>query len=136
MARSLHRFVLSSGCCIRLVKRANRLCVGFYNCGWFGGSIPAAAVTYGCNFIQNDSSWRIPLALQAFACVIVMACVFFLPESPRWLMANGREAEAIQFLAEYHGNGDPQSRLVILEVEEMREGIRLDGIDKRPFDCE
>ena len=130
MARPMHRFVS------RVVQMShNTDNSGFYNCGWFGGSIPAAAVTYGCNYIQGDSSWRIPLALQAFACVIVMACVFFLPESPRWLMANGREAEAIQFLADYHGNGNPQSRLVILEIEEMREGIRLDGIDKRPLDC-
>ena len=50
-------------------------------------------------------------------------------------MANGREAEAIAFLAKYHGNGNAQSRLVLLEVEEMREGIRQDGIDKSNFDC-
>lgn len=50
-------------------------------------------------------------------------------------MANGREEEAIAFLAKYHGNGDPNSKLVRLEVEEMKEGIRQDGIDKRPLDC-
>ncbi|KAI1102900.1 general substrate transporter [Jackrogersella minutella] len=107
---------------------------GFYNCGWFGGAIPAAAVVYGCNKIDSDFSWRIPLIIQAFACVVVIFGVWFVPESPRFLMANGREEEAIAFLAKYHGNGDPNSRLVQLEVEEMKEGIRQDGIDKRPFD--
>ncbi|KAK3935843.1 general substrate transporter [Diplogelasinospora grovesii] len=109
-------------------------CTGFYNCGWFGGAIPAAIVTFGCNYIDNNYSWRIPLILQAFTCVIVMLSVFFLPESPRFLMANGREEEAIEFLVKYHGNGDRSSRLVLLEIEEMREGIKLDGIDKRWWD--
>ncbi|KAI8628810.1 lactose permease [Xylariaceae sp. FL1651] len=107
---------------------------GFYNCGWFGGSIPAAAVVYGTQYIQSSWAWRVPLLLQAFACVIVMFTIWFIPESPRWLMANGRTDEAVDFLAKYHGNGDRNSRLVLLEVEEMMENIRIDGIDKRPFD--
>jgi sugar porter (SP) family MFS transporter len=109
-------------------------CTGFYNCGWFGGSIPAAIVTFGCNYMGNDYAWRVPLILQAFACTIVMVGVFFIPESPRYLMANDREDEALAFLVKYHGNGDPNSRLVRLEIEEMREGIRLDGVDKRWWD--
>jgi MFS family permease len=87
---------------------------------------------------DNNWAWRVPLILQAFACVIVMGSVFFLPESPRFCMANGREEEALEFLVKYHGNGDPNSRLVRLEIDEMKEGIKLDGIDKtwwdyRPF---
>ncbi|WWC66064.1 uncharacterized protein I303_108686 [Kwoniella dejecticola CBS 10117] len=105
-------------------------CTGFYNCGWFGGSIPAAAVTYGCNNINSNLSWQLPLILQAFACVIVMIGVWFIPESPRYLMANGREEEAIDFLIAYHGGGDSRSKLVALEIEEMRENIKQDGIDK------
>lgn len=92
-------------------------------------------MTYGCEFIDSNLSWQIPLILQAFACVIVMGSVFFIPESPRFLMANGREEEAIEFLVKYHGAGDRSSALVELEVEEMRENIQLDGIDKRPWDC-
>ncbi|OJJ00764.1 hypothetical protein ASPVEDRAFT_40295 [Aspergillus versicolor CBS 583.65] len=112
--------------------------VGFYNCGWFGGSIPAAVVTYGCNFIDSNWQWRVPFILQCFASCIVIVSVWFIPESPRWLMSQGRDEEAIAILAKYHGNGDPSARLVRLEVEEMKEGIRVDGIDKtwwdyRPF---
>jgi hypothetical protein len=118
-------------------KAANlHLFPGFYNCGWFGGAIPAAAVTFGCEFIQSNYSWRIPLILQASSCVFVMLFVFLIPESPRYLMANGREEEAVAFLAKYHGNGDASSRLVRLEIDEMREYIRIDGIDKNSWDCE
>ncbi|KGO67789.1 Major facilitator superfamily domain, general substrate transporter [Penicillium italicum] len=108
--------------------------VGFYNCGWFGGSIPAAAITYGTNYIDNNFQWRIPFICQCLACVIVIISVWFIPESPRWLIANGRNEEAEAFLAKYHGNGDPNARLVRLEIEEMKEGIRIDGIDKRWWD--
>jgi hypothetical protein len=51
-------------------------------------------------------------------------------------MAHDRTSEAVAFLAKYHGNGDPNARLVRLEIEEMKEGIRIDGIDKRWWDCE
>lgn len=111
-------------------------CTGFYNCGWFGGSIPAAAATYGCSYIDSDLSWRIPIVLQAFACIIVMFSVFFIPESPRFLMANGRREEAIEFLVKYHGGGDPSSKLVELEIREFTESIVQDGADKRWWDCQ
>jgi hypothetical protein len=67
--------------------------------------------------------------------VIVIIAIWFIPESPRWQMAHGRDEAAIAFLVKYHGNGDPQSRLVRLEIEEMKEGIRIDGIDKVWWDC-
>ena len=108
---------------------------GFYNNGWFGGSIPAAIITYGTLHINSDYSWKIPLFLQCFACLFVVIAVWFIPESPRFQMANGREDEALEFLVKYHGNGDPNSRLVRLEIEEMREGIKIDGLDKTWWDC-
>lgn len=51
-------------------------------------------------------------------------------------MANGRQEEAHAFLVKYHGNGDSKSKLVELEIQEMTEGIRQDGIDKTWWDCE
>jgi sugar porter (SP) family MFS transporter len=100
--------------------------VGFYNCGWFGGSIPAAFITYGCQYINSDYSWRIPLILQCFTCLLVLASLWFMPESPRYLMSKDQEDRAIGILAKYHGNGSPDARLVALEVEEIRENLRLD----------
>jgi len=111
-------------------------CVGLYNLGWFGGAIPAAAITFGCSYLKTNLQWRIPLALQCFACVFVLLNLWFIPESPRWLMMQGREEEALQFLIDYHGEGNPNSALVAFEIDEWREGIAQDGIDKRWWDCE
>ncbi|RAO66843.1 uncharacterized protein BHQ10_002855 [Talaromyces amestolkiae] len=49
-------------------------------------------------------------------------------------LANGRELEAEDFIVKYHGNGRRDSPLVLLEIHEMKQCIRQDGIDKRSFD--
>lgn len=101
---------------------------------WFGGSIPAAGITLGTQKIASNLSWRLPLALQAAPAAIVIVAVWFLPESPRWLLANERDEEARNFLVRFHGNGDPNHPLVALEWEEFKEGISVDGADKRWYD--
>ncbi|TDL29522.1 general substrate transporter [Rickenella mellea] len=106
----------------------------FYNCGWFGGSIPAAGITLGTQKIKSNLSWRLPLAFQAVPSVVVVFCVWFLPESPRWLLANERDDEAMAFLTRYHGGGDPNHPIVLLEWQEFKENIAIDGADKRWYD--
>lgn len=139
------RFFLGWGVCI-LTTAAPSYCVeicppqwrgrmtGFYNCGWFGGSIPAAAITYGTQFIHSDLSWRLPLIFQAVPSGFVVLTVWFLPESPRWLMAHGKSEEAKAFLIRFHGNGDPTNPIVDLEWAEFQESIALDASDKRWWD--
>jgi hypothetical protein len=51
-------------------------------------------------------AWRIPSVLQALPSVIQVALVFFAPESPRWLVSKGRDAEALKILAYYHADGN------------------------------
>jgi hypothetical protein len=55
-------------------------------------------------------------------------------QTPRWLLANGREDEAHAFLVRFHGNNDPNHPLVVAEWREMKEGISQNGSDKRPWD--
>jgi len=106
----------------------------FYNCGYFGGAIPAAAITLGTQYINSDWQWRLPLIFQAAPSLIVICSVFFIPESPRWLIANGRDEEALNFLTKYHGNNDSKNSVVQLEWREFKESIVLDGADKRWWD--
>ncbi|QRV86999.1 Sugar (and other) transporter [Ceratobasidium sp. AG-Ba] len=107
---------------------------GFYGCGWFGGAILAAAITLKTSEINSDLSWRLPVVLQAVVPFIVLCAVYLMPESPRWLIANSRDEEARTFLVRYHGGGDPASPLVLLEWNEFKEDIAIDGTDKRWWD--
>jgi hypothetical protein len=60
--------------------------------------------------------------------------MWFLPESPRWNVANGRDEEAMAFLTKYHGNGSHDNPIVQLEWKEFKESIKLDASDKRWWD--
>ena len=53
----------------------------------------------------------------------LLVAVQFVPETPRFLIAKGRDEAALRFLADYHGNGDTEDALVIFEFNEMREAI-------------
>lgn len=63
-----------------------------------------------------------------------MCIVWLLPESPRWLLANGRDDEARALLARFHGGGDPNHPLVDVEWKELKGAIVTDASDKRWYD--
>jgi len=105
-----------------------------YNTGWNGGAIPAAAIVFGTQTIKNNWSWRLPLLFQAVPAGLVICLVWFCPESPRWLYMHEREEEAFAFLTRYHGNNDPNNPVVLLQIQEFKDNIRMDGSDKRWWD--
>lgn len=55
--------------------------------------------------------------------IILMALVPMMPESPRWLIANGRNDEALEILAQVHAKGDQDSPLVQAEYREIVQNI-------------
>ncbi|CCA69467.1 related to hexose transporter protein [Serendipita indica DSM 11827] len=98
-----------------------------YNTLWFSGSIVAAWTTFGTFRINSDWSWRIPSALQGLSSVIQLIFVWFLPESPRWLINRGRDEEAKAILARYHADGDASHPLIAFEYNEIKEAIALEA---------
>lgn len=75
----------------------------FLNTTYFIGSIFGAWLTFGMVYFPGQSSWawRTPTLVQGFGPIILAIGVWFVPESPRWLMRNGRETEAHAILAKY-----------------------------------
>jgi len=73
-------------------------------------------------FISADNQ-RIPYIIQLPMAVYILVAVQFVPETPRFLMGQGRVEEAFDFLVEYHGNGDRTDKLVLFEFEEMKNAI-------------
>ncbi|TVY34456.1 Lactose permease [Lachnellula subtilissima] len=97
-----------------------------YNTSFFIGSIFSSWSTYGTFRIHNEWSWRIPSALQAVIPIVEFMICFFIPESPRWLIANDRADEARKILIKHHAGGDEGSPLVAFEMAEISEAIRLE----------
>lgn len=49
-----------------------------------------------------------------------MLVVAFLPDSPRWLIANGREPEAIDILKKLRGDLADNDPIIVAELEQLR----------------
>ncbi len=105
-----------------------------YNSLWLIGAILASSIAYGTGPLNSSLSWRLPLILQVVPSTIVVIFSLFLPESPRWLVANDRYDEARKILVKYHAAGDENSPLISLEMAEMRASIRQVASDKRWYD--
>ncbi|WVQ84277.1 hypothetical protein IAT38_006429 [Cryptococcus sp. DSM 104549] len=103
---------------------------GFWDCNWVLGSTVASFITFGTSYIDNSWSWRIPYLIQLVPAIYMLVAVQFMPETPRFLIANGHEGEAHQFFIKYHGDGNPHDELVAFEWEEMKATIELENKNK------
>ncbi|KAH8096584.1 hexose transporter [Cristinia sonorae] len=97
-----------------------------FNASWFIGAIVAAGVTLGTFSMPNDWAWRIPSVLQICPSLLQIAFIWFLPESPRWLVAHGRNEEAFALLVKYHAEGDVNSEIVKAEYAEIEKTLELE----------
>ncbi|KAF9468048.1 general substrate transporter [Collybia nuda] len=82
-------------------------------------------IDYGTNYIggtgerQHEAAWRIPLGLQLVPAVILGVGILFMPFSPRWLVNQGRDEEALVVLSNARGL-PPDSDLVQIEFLEIK----------------
>ena len=60
--------------------------------------------------------------------------LLFIPESPHWQFSHGKIEQCGQTLFKYHGNGNPDSVYVKLQIQEFGAWIELEGTDKRWWD--
>jgi hypothetical protein len=90
-----------------------------------------AWLSFGTDYLNNEWSWRIPALLQALPSVIQLIFIFWVPESPRYLMAKDKHEEALRILAKYHANGNANHPTVQFEYREIRETIRLEMENKK-----
>ncbi|KAF9770774.1 hypothetical protein IL306_011619 [Fusarium sp. DS 682] len=106
--------------------KERQVITSLYQTSWYIGAILAAWVTFGTFSIPSEWAWRIPSLLQAAPAMLPITCVFFLPESPRWLIANGRSEEARALLVKWHSDGNEDDELVKLEFIQMRNVIEAE----------
>lgn len=107
---------------------------GLYNTWYFVGGIAATWSMYGTDVFQSSLAWRVPLWLQIAASGSLLLTCLWCPETPRWLVSNDRNEEAIRVITMYHGEGNRKSPIVLLSYKEMLEEIVISGSDKRWWD--
>ena len=87
------------------------------------GILLSYLVNWGFSF-QVENGWRWMFAFAAIPSLAFFAGMFFVPESPRWLVEMGREPEALRTL-ERVGNGDASSQLDRIRQAIAEESGRL-----------
>jgi sugar porter (SP) family MFS transporter len=71
--------------------------------------------------VADVSSWRWMLGVQVFPAVLFFVLLFFIPESPRWLVKQGRLDEARRILQR------TEEKSVEREVEEIAASVRTEA---------
>ncbi|KFY68292.1 hypothetical protein V496_01212 [Pseudogymnoascus sp. VKM F-4515 (FW-2607)] len=102
-----------------------------YNCLWNLGALIVSCIGWGTSTINNDWSWRTITFIQIVPSAIQLMFIYWIPESPRYLLSKDRTDEALEMLATYHAGGDKNNATVQYEFQEIKETMRLDKLTNR-----
>lgn len=84
-------------------------------------------ICYGCSYIKGTAAFRVPWGLQMIPALFLLAGLFILPESPRWLAKHGRWDESLATLALVHSHGNADDFFVQREMKEIRDEVEYDA---------
>lgn len=90
------------------------------------GTCVAYWIDYGASYGPDDLTWRFPIAFQIIFAFIISIPMFFLPESPRWLLTHERYEEAEIVIAALRGY-ELDSPETAVERDLIVDSIRASG---------
>lgn len=85
----------------------------------FAGIVLASWLNFGLRGKGAVFRWRFPLAFMCIPMLVVFFVVFLLPESPRWLIQNGRRGDAIEILSRLRGGLPHADANIVAELEQL-----------------
>lgn len=88
------------------------------------GIVIAFWVCYGTRLFDGDLSFRLPFGLQMIPGLVLFGAMKWLPESPRWLVMQERETDALDTLAKLRGR-DLTDPAVLAEWVSMRAEVEV-----------
>jgi SP family arabinose:H+ symporter-like MFS transporter len=74
----------------------------------------------------KDWNWRWMLGLETLPAILYFFCLFFVPESPRWLLMRGRDEEALQVLAKTKSLEDAKQ-----DIADIKASMKQPSSDKK-----
>lgn len=91
----------------------------YWTC-FYVGAIASSWITFGTYHMSSSTwAWRIPSLLQAIFPLIQLLTIWFVPESPRYLINKGRADEARAIITRFHAAGDNSAPIVEFEMQDM-----------------
>ncbi|KAK1964407.1 general substrate transporter [Colletotrichum sublineola] len=97
-----------------------------YNCLWNLGALIVSSIGWGTSYVGNDWCWRSITFIQIVPSVIQLVGIWWVPESPRYLVNKDRSEEALAVLAKHHAGGDINNATVQFEYREIKETITME----------
>ncbi|KAL6240257.1 hypothetical protein RBB50_012823 [Rhinocladiella similis] len=98
------------------------------------GVVAAYWIEYGTSFYGDGTSpfiWRFPIAFQIVPLISLLCVIWFMPESPRWLVKAGREKEARWLLGRLRGEDGGDEGLAEAEFQDIRNICELEAETSR-----
>jgi len=86
------------------------------------GLLVAFCAGYTFSGLNNTVSWRLMLGLGALLPCVLLLCLYYMPESPRWLIVQGKEEQAELVLKQVYNNATNTTSM----VREIKEGIAIE----------
>lgn len=83
-------------------------------------------VGWGTSHVNNNWSWRSITFLQAIPSIIQLCGIWFIPESPRFLVNKDKSEQALATLAKHHAGGDENNATVQFQYREIKQTIEND----------
>jgi sugar porter (SP) family MFS transporter len=124
-AASIVNTISSAALLVELAHPRQRGVAGaLFNTCFFIGSMASAWSSYGSMRLASAWSWKIPVAVQICWSVAQVSLIIFCPESPQWLVRNGKIDAAKAILVKFHANGHEADEFVQAELTAMQTSSR------------
>ncbi|CAM1510798.1 Fc.00g083110.m01.CDS01 [Cosmosporella sp. VM-42] len=103
--------------------------VGMQGVGIVTAYILCAVFNLGFSFVDSAIQWRLIFIVMTGMAVLHLISLYFLPESPRWLMEKGREEEAKAVLVKLHRTkSDPNGLLAHAEATQIKAQVETERL--------
>ncbi|TVY33564.1 High-affinity glucose transporter [Lachnellula subtilissima] len=110
------------------------LLVGLQGVGIVSAYIIAALCALAFSFVKSAIQWRLNFIVLAVIACIHLGSLYFLPESPRWLMEKGRDEDAIKVLQYLHNTeSDPNATLAQAEAVQIKAQVETEKLLPKGF---
>lgn len=108
--------------------------VGLCGVGVISAYILAAICALAFSFVTSAIQWRLIFIVLTGVGALYMLSLYFIPESPRWLMEQGRDDEALHVLEYLHRTEKDQSAsFARAEAKQIKAQVTAEKATSRGF---